>query len=77
MVLRWRGRPERFEPQVANASNDAAFDLSPASEAPKLQQLANWAATLPETDPVPMIGERDRDGYGEREPEVYCDPERR
>jgi hypothetical protein len=75
MNLRWRGRPERSEPQVANASFDDA-DLSPASEAPAEQTRLKWAATLPDTDPAPLIWERNKDGYGEREPEVW-DEDRR
>jgi hypothetical protein len=55
MIRRRRGR--RREPQVFNA-RDGFADLTPVSEAPAEQTRANWAATLPDTDDVPLIWER-------------------
>lgn len=56
MIPRRRLRRRR-EPQIANAHRDFA-DLTPASEAPAQQTRTNWAATLPDTDDVPLIWER-------------------
>jgi hypothetical protein len=52
-----RRRDRRREPQVLNA-RDGFADLTPVSEAPAEQTRANWAATLPDTDDVPLIWER-------------------
>ena len=50
---RWRGRGD--EEQVANA-NDSFVDLTPVSDLPALQVIADWAAVLP-GQTIPLIGE--------------------
>jgi hypothetical protein len=56
-VIPRRRLRRRREPQIANANRDFAA-LTPASEAPAEQTRTNWAATLPDTDDVPLIWER-------------------
>lgn len=61
---RWRAR-DSDEEQVANAC-DSFVDLTPASDAPAAQVLADWAAWLP-GQTIPLIGEtRGRDQEDER-----------
>jgi hypothetical protein len=63
--MRWRGR-KCDQPQLANA-NEGFRDLSPASAAPAMQTRSNWAALLPNSDPVPLIWEDSRRGYREED----------
>jgi hypothetical protein len=63
-MITWRGRKEPDQPQHANGG---LWDLSPASEAPREQTEANWAATLAGTDPVPLIWEEQNDDREQRE----------
>lgn len=60
-MIRWRGRGERREPE-SNA-RDGFVDLTPVSEVPAQRAFDNWAATLPDTDDVPLIWEGSRRGY--------------
>ena len=54
-MIRWRGRG-CDQPQLANA-DEGFVDLTPASEAPATQTRSNWAATLPDSNDVPLIWE--------------------
>ena len=60
-MIRWRGRQEPDQPQLVNGGTR---DLTPASDLPAQQTEAKWAATLPGTDPVPLIWE---ETYDDRE----------
>lgn len=64
MTVCWRGRGEPDQPQLANGGTR---DLTPASDAPALQSAANWAATLPSTEDVPLIWEKENNRDEERD----------
>jgi len=66
--MRWRGRRETFDEQVANAL-DSTVDLTPASTAPGDAVKANWSALL-RGQTIPLIGEVRRDYREQEDPEL-------
>lgn len=58
--LRWSGpQPSGDCEQIANA-REGLFAFAPVSEAPAEQTRSNWAATLPDSNDVPLIWEDTR-----------------